>query len=326
MIPKASRSARVGCAAAGLGRAPRGFRAAFSLLGAWSALACSPAVAPEAENPHEAHVQQLKEEIARLNDRVARAERERDEARLQVEPSDARSDETFADEDRPSESARSVPVSSETRPTLAVVKMGPQGVVPTETLWVDSPLGDDEEEPEPRLRPVLRVHGAEGDVAHVVEPRGEAAVQARAPGVDQSSKETVLSEAERKKMRAEAATVAEYEAAVAAVRAQSCAKGEAGLRRFLARHADHPYSDNALYWLGECAFQKGDYAAARDTFADVLARYPGENKVPDALYKLALSYERLGLVEEAQKTVGQLLAAHPNTAAARRVSETHSSK
>jgi tol-pal system protein YbgF len=238
--------------------------------------------------------------------------------------------ERAAVEGRPEDKREDERPQDKGRPALTIVKLGPDG---SESVVerVPSESDSDEEEPEPRLRPVLRVHGSEeGDVAHVIaadsEPPAQTAVLVADDESTGSGANRTPSDAEKKKMRAVAAAAAEYETALSAVRQKNYAKAEPGLRRFVERHPDHPYSDNALYWLGECLFQRGDYAGARDSFAKVEARYPGENKVPDALLKLALSYERLGQTDEAKKTIGRLQAAHPDTAAARRIPESYSSK
>jgi tol-pal system protein YbgF len=343
MIPHASRSARL---SAGVGRAallsrrlPGGFCATISLLALAFAAGCSSSGTPEAKSPEDDRVAQLERENTQLNERLARLERERDEAvaaaqrasKRPVEPEVER-EGASADATRGSDLEQADErAENSTRPVLTIVKLGPDGAESVIKRAPSSEADAEEEEPEPRLRPVLRVHGSEqGGVAHVVEsdsePPGQSVVLAPEGGSSGAETTPALSEAEKKKMRAIAAAAAEYETALSAVRQKNYAKAEPGLRRFLARHADHPYSDNALYWLGECQFQRGDYAGARDSFANVEARYPSENKVPDALLKLALSYERLGQTDEAKKTFERLLAAHPDTAAARRIPETHSSK
>jgi tol-pal system protein YbgF len=302
------------------------------------AAGCNSSGTPIAKSPSEERVAELERENTQLNERLARLERERDEAvavarraSKQPAPAEPASDGSsqdgaqVTDPEPPDERG-----DDSARPVLTVVKLGPDGVESV-VKRAPSEADSEEEEPEPRLRPVLRVHGSEeGDVAHVVasdsEPSGQTSVLAVDAEPSGGAGSRAPSEAEKKKMRAAAAANAEYEAALSLVRQKNYAKAEPGLRRFLARYPDHPYSDNALYWLGECLFERGDFAAARDSFANVEARYPSENKVPDALFKLALSYERLGQADEAKKTFGRLLAAHPDTAAARRIPETHSSK
>ncbi len=345
MIPLASRSAR---SSAGVGRAallsrrlPGGFCATISLLALALTAGCSSSTAPGAKSPADERVAELERENTQLNERLARLERERDEAVLAArraskvpEPAPAKeggrdgsSHEAVQGTDPEPAEERGDDVA---RPVLTIVKLGPDGA---ESVIKRAPSEGDseEEEPEPHLRPVLRVHGSEeGEVAHVVandsEPPSPTSVLVDGDELLGPAGSRTLSETEKKKARAVAAAAAEYEASLLLVRQKNFAKAEPGLRRFLARHPDHPYSDNALYWLGECLFQRGDYAGARDSFANVEARYPNENKVPDALFKLALSYERLGEAEEAKKTFGRLLTAHPDTAAARRIPETHSSK
>ncbi len=338
MIRLASRSARDRRAAAPPRRVPGSICATISVLGLAFVAGCSSPGAPEAKTPAEGRVAELEREKTQLNERIARLQRERDEAvaaarRANTPPETG--DEAGGDPSAapaPTTEARSVeerPANSG-RPELTIEKLGPDGAESVVKRAV-SEAELDEEEPEPRLRPVLRVYGSEeGDVAQVVTSDSEPPEKTPVVALDGEGApdkgRTPPSPAEKKKQQAIAAAASEYETAMSAVREKDCAKAEPGLRRFLTRHPDHPYSDNALYWLGDCQFQRGDYGSARDSFASVEARYPGENKVPDALLKLALSYEHLGQTDEAKKTVGRLRAAHPATAAARRIPETYSSK
>jgi tol-pal system protein YbgF len=65
-------------------------------------------------------------------------------------------------------------------------------------------------------------------------------------------------------------------------------------RAFLQNHPSSDYADNALFWLGESYFRVGDFEQAVLTFEDVAKKYPGGNKVPDALYRQGLALLELG--------------------------------
>ncbi|TPV96699.1 MAG: tol-pal system protein YbgF [Myxococcales bacterium FL481] len=91
-------------------------------------------------------------------------------------------------------------------------------------------------------------------------------------------------------------------------------------RRFaqLARsHPEHAYADNALYWQGEAAYDQQRYADALAAFTDVVERYGGGNKAPDALLKIGLCYGRLGDRANAHDVLTQLIAAYPRSKASR---------
>ncbi len=69
---------------------------------------------------------------------------------------------------------------------------------------------------------------------------------------------------------------------------------EASFRTFLARFPTSDLADNALFWIGESHYAKGDYPAALAAFAETVARFPQGNKVSDALLKAGRCLEQLG--------------------------------
>ncbi|MBM4387193.1 MAG: tol-pal system protein YbgF [Deltaproteobacteria bacterium] len=87
-------------------------------------------------------------------------------------------------------------------------------------------------------------------------------------------------------------------------------------RDFLEKNPNHPYSDNARYWIGECYYDMRDYVSAREEFKKVINDYPDGNKVPDAMLKLALSSQMLKLFEEAKEMYTNILLSYPSTPAA----------
>ena len=65
-------------------------------------------------------------------------------------------------------------------------------------------------------------------------------------------------------------------------------------KKLLKRYPTHDLADNALYWMGEGAYARGDWLQAMTWFQDVILRYPEGNKLPDAMLKSALCYAKLG--------------------------------
>ena len=70
-------------------------------------------------------------------------------------------------------------------------------------------------------------------------------------------------------------------------------------------------ADNALFWIGETYFSAGQYAEAMRYYTRVTRDYSDQNKAPDAMYKLALAYEKTSDLELAQKTLQELIARYP---------------
>ncbi|MBI5518252.1 MAG: tetratricopeptide repeat protein [Deltaproteobacteria bacterium] len=110
-----------------------------------------------------------------------------------------------------------------------------------------------------------------------------------------------------------------YEGALALVREGRCEDALGAFSAFLVRYPDHPHADNAMYWRGECFLQRGETQRAIAEFEGLLARFPAGNKVPDALYKLALSRRRQGDSAGADEAARRLLEEHPDSEPARRM-------
>lgn len=87
--------------------------------------------------------------------------------------------------------------------------------------------------------------------------------------------------------------------------------------KFLAARPEESYIDNALYWIGECFYGAGLYHEAAGYFHKVIQEYPNANKVPDALLKVSLTYQKLGKNDSARDMLRYLMEAYPGTEAAR---------
>lgn len=94
-------------------------------------------------------------------------------------------------------------------------------------------------------------------------------------------------------------------------------EAEDAFERFLKMHPKHDYSDNALYWLGECQYVRKNYQLALESYRAVVDRYPMGNKVPDAMLKIAYSYLALGQSDAGQKTLAELVGTYPLSEAAK---------
>lgn len=86
------------------------------------------------------------------------------------------------------------------------------------------------------------------------------------------------------------------------------------------RPTDH-LADNAQYWIGECLFGKRQYAESIAAWDELLRQYPGTDKIPDAHYKKAMAFERLGRQSQAKIEYRFVLEHFPNTEAGRKSRE-----
>ena len=91
---------------------------------------------------------------------------------------------------------------------------------------------------------------------------------------------------------------------------------EASFHRFLQAEPNSELADNAQYWIGECRYSRGDMRGALAAFRETVARYPAGNKTADALLKAGMSLENLGDKEAARNTYQEVLKRYPGTAVA----------
>ena len=112
-----------------------------------------------------------------------------------------------------------------------------------------------------------------------------------------------------------------YKDALAAYRGGEYASALGGFEAFLASGPQADYVDNALYWIGECHFGLGKFDAAVSYFQRVMAEQPDGNKVPDAMLKMSLAYDRTGRAEQASKLLEDLTRQFPATNAGRLASQ-----
>lgn len=109
--------------------------------------------------------------------------------------------------------------------------------------------------------------------------------------------------------------VDEYENALAVYRAGEYVDAQARFEAFARAHPKHDYADNALYWKGEAAYDQQHYGDALAAFTEVVERYGGGNKAPDALLKIGLCYQKLGDQDNAKDVLSQLIVAYPGARA-----------
>lgn len=109
--------------------------------------------------------------------------------------------------------------------------------------------------------------------------------------------------------------VAEYDAAMALLKAGEAVGAELAFGAFAQHHPRHAYADNALYWKGEAAYDQKHYSDALAAFTQVVERYGGGNKAPDALLKIGLCYRNLGDQDNARDVLSELITAYPGASA-----------
>ncbi len=109
-----------------------------------------------------------------------------------------------------------------------------------------------------------------------------------------------------------------YDAALEKARGGRHREGLEAFNAFLVRWPDHPYVDNAMYWRAECLSGLGEPAKAIAELEGLVSRFPLGRKVPDALYKLGLLYEKSGDAAKARAALERLERDFPKSDAAKR--------
>ena len=84
---------------------------------------------------------------------------------------------------------------------------------------------------------------------------------------------------------------------------------------FLRQYPNHALAGNAIYWMGESLFVRGQYRAAASSFLKGYQTYAKSEKAPESLLKLAMSLQRLGQKDAACSSFNELTVKFPNAPA-----------
>lgn len=79
-----------------------------------------------------------------------------------------------------------------------------------------------------------------------------------------------------------------------------------------------PLMPNALFWMGECYFQLGDFANAALSYQEVIEKYPKSAKHADALFKRGVAFSKLGNAGAAKLSFKEVIDKYPDSAFAAR--------
>ncbi|MGL6224131.1 MAG: tol-pal system protein YbgF, partial [Steroidobacteraceae bacterium] len=89
-----------------------------------------------------------------------------------------------------------------------------------------------------------------------------------------------------------------------------------GFQMYLAKYPRGPRADNATYWLGEAHFVQSQFEDALKAFQGVAA-FPESRRLPDAMYKVALSQYELKAFKNARATLNKVVSTYPDSEAAK---------
>jgi len=103
----------------------------------------------------------------------------------------------------------------------------------------------------------------------------------------------------------------QYRAAIVHFGANRVAEARAAFQRVFDADPSSELADNALFWIGETYYSAGDYPNAISHYRRVSQQYGDQNKAPDAVYKLALAYAKSGDLALARQTFQEVIARYP---------------
>jgi tol-pal system protein YbgF len=86
-----------------------------------------------------------------------------------------------------------------------------------------------------------------------------------------------------------------------------------GYRDYLRRFPDTDLADNAQYGAGECFFAQARFDSALVEYKQVGTHWASGDRAPAALYKVGLCQERLGRKDEAKQTFEDLVRRFPQS-------------
>ncbi len=107
-----------------------------------------------------------------------------------------------------------------------------------------------------------------------------------------------------------------YDYALGLVKGGDPRKGREVLNAFAAKYPDHRLMQNVHYWKGETFYAEKDFESAILSFQDVIDKYPGGDKAPDAMLKQGLSFQALKDTKNARIVLELILTKYPKSPAA----------
>lgn len=85
------------------------------------------------------------------------------------------------------------------------------------------------------------------------------------------------------------------------------------LEQYLAQNSSSNLAPNALYWIGETYYSEKSFAQSILKFKEVSRRFPKAAKVPAAMLKIGLAYDKLGDRENAVFYLRTLIEDYPKS-------------
>ncbi len=105
----------------------------------------------------------------------------------------------------------------------------------------------------------------------------------------------------------------EYDRAMDALKQKKYTTAIKLFRDFVRKYPGDSLADNAQYWIGESYYAQKKYEEAIIEFEEVLQKYPKGDKVPAALLKEGLAFQRLQDKNTARQLLRKLVDQYPTS-------------
>lgn len=112
-----------------------------------------------------------------------------------------------------------------------------------------------------------------------------------------------------------------YDYALGLIKRGEMRKAREVLNAFAGKYPSHKLMQNVYYWKGETFYSEKDYESAILSFQDVVDKYPGGDKAPDAMLKQGLAFQSLNDRKNAKIVYELLQTKHPRSQAAGKARE-----
>ena len=104
-----------------------------------------------------------------------------------------------------------------------------------------------------------------------------------------------------------------YDKALSSFKAKKYKEAYALFSNFIEKHSKSKLAVNAQFWSGDCLYNQKEYALAILEYQNVIADHPHHVKAPAALYKQALSFEKLQDTETAKIVYKKIVSEYPGS-------------
>jgi tol-pal system protein YbgF len=108
-----------------------------------------------------------------------------------------------------------------------------------------------------------------------------------------------------------------YKAAFGLIKVRKYEQAKLALKTLINDFPSGIYTANSYYWLGEVFLVQAEYVQALEAFGQVTTSFSNHRKVPDALYKTGVAYDKMGQKDKARAYFQQVISNYPASPSAR---------